>query len=144
MVRQMRREDLDAVAEMEKLSFSVPWSRNILEQGFLGDLDHYLVIEKDGQPAGYINFRFLAGEGEIERIAVHPRFRGQGLGRKLMEAMEEYGESQGVTAVTLEVRSSNKKAVNLYESCGFVKEAVRKGYYRDPVEDAIIMWRRRI
>lgn len=144
MVRQMYREDLDAVAEIEQLSFSIPWSRSMLEQGISNDLDHYLIIEKCGQPAGYINFRFLAGEGEIERIAVHPRFRGQGLGRKLMEAMEEYGRSQGVTDITLEVRNSNKKAINLYESCGFVKEAVRKGYYREPVEDAIIMWRRRI
>lgn len=144
MVRRMRREDLDAVAEIERLSFSLPWSRSMLEQGISNDLDHYLIIEKWGQLAGYINFRFLAGEGEIERIAVHPRFRGQGLGRKLMEAMEEYGKSQGVTDITLEVRNSNEKAINLYESCGFVKEAVRKGYYREPVEDAIIMWRRRI
>ena len=142
MVRRMCKEDLDAVEEIEQLSFSVPWSRSMLTQGFLSALDHYLIIEKEGQPAGYINFRFLAGEGEIERIAVHPRFRGQGLGRKLMEAMEEYGESRGVTDFTLEVRSSNEKAINLYESCGFVKEAVRKGYYRHPSEDAIIMWRR--
>jgi len=92
--------------------------------------------------AGYINFRILAGEGEIERVAVHPLLRGRGFGRKLMEAMVEYASGQGVRDITLDVRVNNQTAINLYESCGFVKEAIRKDYYREPTEDAIIMWRR--
>lgn len=142
MIRWMRKDDLDAVAELEQLSFSVPWSYESLEQGLSNGLDQYLVWEENGIAAGYINFRILAGEGEIERVAVHPLLRGRGFGRKLMEAMVEYASSQGVTDMTLDVRVNNQRAINLYESCGFVKEAVRKDYYREPVEDAIIMWRR--
>ena len=144
MVRWMDEKDLDAVAELEQLSFSVPWSRRLLEQGVLGGLDYYLIMEQEGAVAGYLNFRIVAGEGEIERVAVHPQMRGRGFGRKLMEAMEEFAVSKGVTDMTLDVRAGNKRAINLYESCGFVKEAVRKDYYRQPTEDAFIMWRRGI
>ena len=144
MIRWMLKDDLDAVAELEQLSFSIPWSYENLEQGLSNGLDQYLVWEENGMAAGYINFRILAGEGEIERVAVHPLLRGRGFGRKLMEAMVEYASGQGVRDITLDVRVNNQTAINLYESCGFVKEAVRKGYYRYPSEDAIIMWRRGI
>lgn len=142
MVRWMRKDDLDAVAELEQLSFSIPWSYETLKEGLSNGLDQYLVWEENGIAAGYINFRILAGEGEVERVAVHPLMRGRGFGRKLMDAMAEYTSSQGVTAITLEVRSGNQSAINLYESCGFVREAVRKDYYREPTEDALIMWHR--
>ena len=142
MIRWMLKDDLDAVAELEQLSFSIPWSYENLEQGLSNGLDQYLVWEENGMAAGYINFRILAGEGEIERVAVHPLLRGRGFGRKLMEAMVEYASGQGVRDITLDVRGNNQTARNLYESCGFVKEAIRKDYYREPTEDAIIMWRR--
>ena len=142
MVRWMHKDYLDAVAELEQLSFSVPWSYKTLKEGLSNGLDLYLVWEENGIAAAYVNFRILAGEGEIERVAVHPLFRGRGFGRKLMDAVAEYTSSQGVMEITLEVRSGNQTAINLYESCGFVREAVRKDYYREPVEDAIIMWRR--
>ena len=142
MIRWMLKDDLDAVAELEQLSFSIPWSYENLEQGLSNGLDQYLVWEENGMAAGHINFRILAGEGEIERVAVHPLLRGRGFGRKLMEAMVEYASGQGVRDITLDVRVNNQTAINLYESCGFVKEAIRKDYYREPTEDAIIMWRR--
>ena len=142
MIRWMLKDDLDAVAELEQLSFSIPRSYENLEQGLSNGLDQYLVWEENGMAAGYINFRILAGEGEIERVAVHPLLRGRGFGRKLMEAMVEYASGQGVRDITLDVRVNNQTAINLYESCGFVKEAIRKDYYREPTEDAIIMWRR--
>lgn len=144
MIRWMLKDDLDAVAELEQLSFSIPWSYENLEQGLSNGLDQYLVWEENGMAAGYINFRILAGEGEIERVAVHPLLRGRGFGRKLMEAMVEYASGQGVRDITLDVRVNNQTAINLYESCGFVKEAVRKDYYRQPTEDAFIMWHRGI
>lgn len=144
MVRWMDETDLEAVADLERMSFSLPWSRDMIKDGFTKGFDRFLICEQEQEAAGYICFRYFEEEGEIERIAVHPRFRGMGLGRKLMEAMEEYVKGKGVANLTLEVRAGNEKAIKLYESCGFVKEALRRGYYRKPVEDAIIMWRRGI
>lgn len=144
MVRWVNKDDLEAVAELERLCFSIPWSQAVLEEGFSNGLDRYVVAEQDGAVVGYANFRIVAGEGEIERVAVHPDMRRRGHGRKLMEAMVEYSRSQGVTDMTLDVRVNNEKAINLYESCGFAEEGRRKDYYREPTEDAIIMWRRGI
>ena len=93
---------------------------------------------------GYCVLRILADEGEIQRIAVDPAFRRRGAGRKLMEAMAALGRMKGVREVALEVRESNEGARKLYESYGFKQEAVRKEYYHNPTEDAIIMWNRRI
>ena len=76
------------------------------------------------------------------RIAVHPELRGRGLSRKLMDQLEETAREKGAEALTLEVRKSNRTAIELYKSYGFRKEAVRKNYYHDPDEDAFIMWRR--
>ena len=141
VVRWINKEDLEAVAELERLCFSVPWSFSVLEQGFSNGLDRYLVVEEDGKVAGYANFKILAGEGDIERVAVHPQMRRRGFGRKLMEKMVEYAKSQGVADMTLDVRVNNEKALNLYKSCGFAEEGRRKDYYREPTEDAIILWR---
>ena len=124
MVRWVSREDLETVARLEELCFSIPWSK--------------------GSVVGYANFRMVADEGEIERVAVHPDFRRRGYGRKLMEAMVDYSRKKGVRDMTLDVRVNNEKAINLYESCGFSEEGRRKDYYREPTEDAIIMWRRDI
>lgn len=142
-VRRMRTEDLESLAELEKRCFSEPWSYGILEAGLASPFDVFFVLEQDDAILGYANLRILAGEGEIQRIAVLPEFRGRGAGRKLMEAMEAYASAEGVEAVTLEVRESNFIARNLYKSYGFAEEAIRKGYYHHPDEDAVIMWRRR-
>ena len=86
--------------------------------------------------------RLLAGEGEIQRIAVLPECRRLGVGRKMMEAMVNDAMANQVHAISLEVRESNLAARKLYESFGFAAEAVRKGYYHNPLEDALIMWMR--
>lgn len=106
-------------------------------------LDRLWVLEENGAVVGYCNFRIIAGEGELMRIAVDPAFRGRGYARKLMEQLEREADKNQVRAMTLEVRASNETAIHLYESCGFQTEAVRKRYYTHPVEDALIMWRRR-
>lgn len=144
MVRWVSREDLEAVAKLEELCFSIPWSTNAIEEAFANELYRFVAVEENGSVVGYANFRIVADEGEIERVAVHPDSRRRGYGRKLMEAMVEYSRKKGVRDMTLDVRVNNEKAINLYESCGFVEEGRRKDYYREPTEDAIIMWRREI
>lgn len=143
-VRPMRAEDVERVAHLERVCFSESWSENLLRSGLENRLDSYLVYEEAGTVLGYCVLRILADEGEIQRIAVDPAFRRRGAGRKLMEAMAALGRMKGVREVALEVRESNEGARKLYESYGFKQEAVRKEYYHNPTEDAIIMWNRRI
>ncbi len=143
MIRQMEQKDLEQVAELEKICFSESWSYSLLEAGLHSSYDVYYVWENQERVLGYCNLRILAGEGEIQRIAVLPECRRLGLGRKMMDAMVNYARREEVAAISLEVRESNFPARNLYEAYGFRAEAVRKGYYRNPVEDAVIMWKRR-
>lgn len=140
MIRLMKEEDIPQVSALEQAIFSDAWSRNLIREGLSSHLDTWFVLEEGGFVRGYCNLRIIAGEGEVERIAVHPDCRGLGYGKKLMERMAVFAREQGVSEMTLEVRAGNLAAINLYESCGFVQEAVRKGYYREPLEDGIIMW----
>ncbi len=143
-VRPMRAEDLESVARLEQTCFSESWSENLLRSGLDNRLDSYLVYEELGAVLGYCVLRTLADEGEIQRIAVDPAFRRQGIARKLMESMAAVARMKGAREVALEVRESNVSARKLYESYGFRQEAGRRDYYRNPAEDAIIMWNRRI
>lgn len=144
VIRRMAEDDLPLIAELEKRCFSEYWSYGVLEAGLHSPFDVYFVLEQSGQILGYANLRILAGEGEIQRIAVLPEFRRLGAARKLMDAMVGHARENQVYAITLEVRAGNQAARNLYESYGFAKEAVRKGYYCNPPEDAVIMWLRRV
>ena len=143
-VRPMDVRDAEQVGELESICFSEPWSLPLIVSGLNSRLDMYFVYEKDGKILGYSVVRILADEGEIQRIAVLPAYRRQGIARKLMDAMMIFARKRGVCAVALEVRESNEGARNLYISYGFRQEAVRRGYYHNPAEDAIIMWNRRI
>lgn len=142
MIRRMSPCDLEQVADLERICFAESWSYSLLEAGIHSPYDVYFVWEQETRILGYCCLRLLAGEGEIQRIAVLPEYRRLGVGRKMMEAMVNYAMAARAYAVSLEVRESNVAAQRLYESFGFAAEAVRKGYYHTPVEDAIIMWRR--
>lgn len=141
-IRLMELKDLQDVAELEQKSFTVPWSGKLLEECLESPFDKVWVLEEGGKIKGYCNFRVIAREGELMRIAVLPASRGRGYGRELMEILAEYASINQVEEISLEVRASNSSAINLYKSYGFKTEAVRKRYYTDPAEDALIMWRR--
>jgi len=140
LIRPMERRDLDEIAEMEKMCFSLPWTRTMFEDELFNPDAYYLVAETDGKTVGYIGFWKILDEGHITNIAVHPDFRRRGYGRELIAAMIGKAKELGITAVTLEVRISNKTAISLYESFGFLAAGVRKKYYSDNDEDALIMW----
>ena len=142
MIRPMKEEDLACVADLEKICFTECWSYKLLEAGINSPYDLYFVALCRDQIIGYCCLRLLAGEGEIQRIAVLPEYRRLGIGRKMMEAMVNYATKNQAYAISLEVRESNFAARRLYESFGFAAEAVRRGYYHNPLEDALIMWRR--
>ncbi len=142
MVRRMESRDLKQVAEIEKSCFSENWSGALLEQTLHSPYDICWVYEQEETIMGYCSLRLLAGEGEVQRIAVLPAYRRMGLGRKMMDAMVDFAIKNQACAVSLEVREGNTGARKLYESYGFRAEAVRRGYYHDPAEDAVIMWKR--
>ena len=131
-VRRMEVGDLLRAAALEQSSFSQPWSEKLLAEGLNSPLDTYFVCTCENEIAGYCVLRVLADEGELQRIAVFSEYRRQGVGRKLMEAMLAAAREEGASSVSLEVR----------EEYGFCQEAVRKKYYQEPEEDAVIMWNR--
>lgn len=143
LLRPMSENDLPQVENLEKECFSDPWSYGILSDLLKSEWDEsWVLLGEDGALYGYINYRFLAGEGELMRIAVREEVRGLGYSRKLMEQMVRSAAENQILDLTLEVRAGNVPAIGLYKTYGFRKEAVRKNYYHDPEEDAFIMWRR--
>jgi len=141
MIRRMAVGDLREVAGLEESCFSEPWSYHLLASGIHSPYDVYYVFEQAGAIIGYANLRLLAGEAEIQRIAVRPAYQRFGAGRKLMDVMVTCAMKSGAAVIRLEVRKSNTAARRLYESYDFVTEAIRKEYYHNPTEDALMMCR---
>ncbi|MDE6976825.1 MAG: ribosomal protein S18-alanine N-acetyltransferase [Lachnospiraceae bacterium] len=141
-VRELTRQDVDAVCRIEEESFSMPWKAGDFLEMIEADYACYYVAEEEGVIAGCCGIRNMAGEGEITNVAVAPGFRGRGIARAMMEHMLKEASCHGMEAFTLEVRISNTPAVCLYESLGFVSEGIRPGFYEKPKEDALIMWKR--
>lgn len=138
-------EHIEDILTVEHLSFSVPWSR----QSFIDEIQQnkyarYFVAICDGKVVGYAGMWVVCDEGHITNIAVHPDYRKTGIGSKLMEALIKAAEAEGAAELTLEVRKGNFEALVLYQKYGFMTEGVRKGYYSDNNEDALIMWKHRI
>ena len=140
-IRRMTVEDVSQVHAIEVATFAMPWSRqSFLEEMQRNACARYLVAEEaDGTIIGYGGAWIIFDEGHITNVAVLPSRRGQGIGRQLMAALMQYAANLGVAYLTLEVRRSNTVAQNLYKSLGFVELAVRKRYYEDNGEDALLM-----
>lgn len=141
-IHDMQKEDLGQIAQIEKASFSMPWSEKSFEEALDNPNAFYVVAEEEGRVAGYCGAYLILDEADVNQVAVDSSRRNQGIGKKLMEALLERLEQAGASAVTLEVRKSNQTAIALYESLGFATEGIRKNFYEKPVEDALIMWKR--
>ncbi|TYS12771.1 ribosomal-protein-alanine N-acetyltransferase [Rossellomorea vietnamensis] len=140
-IRLMSVEDLDDIMEVETESFTIPWSRD----AFFNEIETnhfatYIVIEDKGKVIGYCGVWIIVDEAHITNIAVLPSYRGQGLGDRLMQSMIEIAKEMGAVTMTLEVRVSNTPAQTLYKKFGFAEGGVRKKYYSDNQEDALVMW----
>lgn len=139
----MTLADLDGVMEVERLSYLTPWSRDAFNSEIIQTYTIYLVA-KDGEKVAAIGGMHVVWEdAHITNIAVHPLYRGRGLGERMMRELIARAQQRGARRMTLEVRASNTTAQNLYRKMGFVTApgAVRKGYYTDTNEDAIVMWK---
>jgi ribosomal-protein-alanine N-acetyltransferase len=137
-IRTASPADLAAVAAIEAVAFSDPWSPAAF-RAHLADL--FLVADAGGAVSGYVIARAVGQEAEILNLAVEPAARGRGIGEALLaEALRRLGAG-GRSAVYLEVRPSNTAARRLYAAAGFREVAVRRGYYRAPREDALVLRR---
>jgi [ribosomal protein S18]-alanine N-acetyltransferase len=141
-VRPAVRGDVDAVLALERASFSDPWSRASFTS-LLGDPRVYFVVAQaeSGGVAGYLAAWFVPPDGEIATLAVDPGARRQGIGALLLDSAIDAGRLRGVRELFLEVRESNDAAQRLYRSRRFSEIGRRRGYYRNPVEDARVLRR---
>lgn len=138
-IRSMTEKDIDEVYEINRLSFSSPWSRENFEREILNNrIAKYFVAEKDNKIVGYIGFWKIFCEAQITTIAVHPDFRRKGLGEAMLDYIIELCRKNSIEEIVLEVRVSNTIAQTLYIKKGFKKVGIRKWYYRDG-EDALVM-----
>ena len=140
-IRRLGPLDLEAVLEIEKSSFALPWSREAYENELTRDhLAHFIGCFYQGRMLAFAGYWLLLDEGHIANVAVHPDFRRQGLGELIMTHLITLCKSQGGRKMTLEVRKSNTSAQNIYRRLGFEDAGLRPGYYTDNNEDALIMW----
>jgi [ribosomal protein S18]-alanine N-acetyltransferase len=142
-VDTMSEADLDGVVAIEEASFSNPWTRQMFEWELQnpGVSYGYVLRTPELTVAGFCTVWLVLDEVHINNIAVHPDTRGKGTGRILLEFVLGLTAGLGARRATLEVRRSNAAALKLYERLGFQTAGVRKNYYSNPVEDALILWR---
>jgi [ribosomal protein S18]-alanine N-acetyltransferase len=139
--RFMREEDIDQVLEIEHASFTTPWSR----EAFYNELNMnkfaiYIVLEIDKKVVGYCGVWIVVDEAHVTNIAILPDYRGKKLGDALMQNLFEVAKTMGAKSMTLEVRVTNYIAQSLYRKFGFQNGGLRKNYYTDNHEDALVMW----
>ena len=135
--------EIDAVLAIEEASFTNPWTREM----YLSELENrnlsfcYLARESQGRSIGFCSFWRVLDELHINNLAVLPDFRRQGVASALLSFVLAEGTRLGALRATLEVRRSNAAAMQLYERYGFATAGIRRDYYTNPQEDALILWK---
>ena len=136
----MKQEDADEIAAIEEMTFAMPWSRKDFWAEAVNENAIYIVGLIENKVVAYAGAWISFEEAQVTNVAVPPDYRRQGIGAELFAKLIDEVKILGVTAITLEVRPSNKSAIRLYEKYGLKSVGRRKGYYLDNNEDALIMW----
>lgn len=140
-IELMELKDLDEVMEVEQQCFTTPWSRYAFTCELKDNhLSRYIVVRHQDKIVGYAGMWMILDEAHVTNVGVIPEYRGQGIGEQLMRALILMAKNLGLKKMTLEVRKSNYIAQNLYSKLGFEPAGIRRGYYLDDKEDAVIMW----
>lgn len=140
-IESIKSHDIRSVLELERLCFAVPWSEDVFRMEIERNrFARYLVVKYRGDVIGYGGIWLIIGEAHVTNIAIHPDYRRRGIGRELLLSLMEVAREFDAIKMTLEVRESNTGAKALYEQLDFKADGIRKGYYGDTGEDAIIMW----
>ena len=139
IIRQMTREDIPRIVQIEQECFSLPWSENVLSSELKNPLSLWVVATDDGAVIGYVGAQIVPDEADMMNLAVDAQYRRQGIGKALVEHLIASLQERMVRSLTLEVRVSNAPAVSLYEGMGFLTVGRRPNYYQKPKEDAWIL-----
>ena len=143
-ISQMDSSSIKSIFNISELSFPISWSLESLQSELDNKFARYVVLKKGNSIVGYGGMWVIVDEAHITNVAIHPEARGHGGGDLIVDALFKICRKQKIKAITLEVRSSNFQAINLYEKNGFEKVSVRPHYYEDNGEDAVIMWNRNL
>lgn len=136
----MELDDLDEVLDIERDSFRTPWTPDLFVREFENDLSRRRVVKNArGQVLAFLIYWLVVDEAHLMNVAVGPAWRGQGLGRLIMERFIAECRAKGACRISLEARRSNLTAIGLYDSLGFKAVGLRKNYYEDEHEDAVLM-----
>ncbi len=145
IISKMEISHIEEVLVIEQMCFSLPWTRQSFENELLGNkFAYYHVAQYNGASAGYSGLWKVLDEGHITNIAIHPDYRRRGIGSSLVKHMFDFCLVEKIRSLTLEVRESNIPARNMYKKLGFIEAGIRKAYYQDNNEDAIIMWKKNL
>ena len=142
----MGASHINGVYQLSKECFAIPWTLDSINNELNNPLAKYVIAQdlSTNEVIGFVGMWIIAGEGDITNIAVNSSYRKQGIASNLLSKLIEFSKEFNCTDITLEVRASNTPAQNLYKKFGFQEEGIRKKYYSDNGEDAIIMWKRNI
>ena len=140
VLRSMRAEDVARVAELEKQCFRTPWSYNSLLGELSNAVAHYIVADDGGVVCGYAGMWVMFDEAHMTNIAVEAEHRRYGIARRMIIRLMQIALANGAERMTLEVRENNHNAQRLYSSLGFAFAGIRKHYYTDTGENALILW----
>jgi len=145
VIEDMRVEDIPAVQLVENASFPLPWPANAFRHELTQNKNAHYIVAKEGEHiVGYAGLWLSLDEAHITTFAVLPEYRRRKIGERMLIAIFERAEKLGAEWLTLEVRASNLPAQRLYEKYGFRPAGIRRRYYSDNNEDAIIMWTERL
>lgn len=139
LIREAQEADVEPIYEIGKLCFSDAWRKETVANDMEGFQSQYFVAEKEGQVVGYGCFWFVADEGQLVNIGVHPAQRRQGIGEAILTRGLAEAKKRGMKTLFLEVRVSNTSAQAMYEKFGFKNLGVRKKVYELPIEDGYVM-----
>lgn len=135
----LKEDYLDSLTKLENICFTIPWSRNMFYNDISNPNAYYILALCDNNVVGYCGMYKVLDEADITNIAVHPDHRHQGVATQILKMIIDHCTYSDLSFITLEVRESNKKAIDLYTKSGFVVVGQRKNYYSDNHETAILM-----
>lgn len=139
-IEKMERGDVPRVMEIEKQCFTTPWHESAYFTEIVNRSAHYVVARINDKIVGYSGMWIIMDEAHITTVGVDPEYRGHKIGEQILVAMLDEAQRRGACRATLEVRESNHVAQNLYRKYGFTAAAIRRGYYSDNGENAVVMW----